>query len=127
MTTRFIWLRRAGLGTEQSAETVAGRFDIDISLEEGSMDNHLAYDTVSYMWDGQVPDQPILCCGKVMLVTRNCHKILSCMMQNEARDGIKDESREARAIWIDAICIDQLSMAERNYQVALMSDIYRNA
>jgi hypothetical protein len=34
---------------------------------------------------------------------------------------------EAITIWIDAICIDQGITPERNHQVAMMGDIYRNA
>jgi hypothetical protein len=33
----------------------------------------------------------------------------------------------SRYLWIDAICIDQYFDSERNEQVAMMSDIYRNA
>jgi len=32
-----------------------------------------------------------------------------------------------RILWIDAICIDQLNVEERNYQVPLMKTIYSNA
>jgi len=32
-----------------------------------------------------------------------------------------------RILWIDAICIDQLNVEERNHQVPLMKTIYRNA
>ncbi|EEU42374.1 uncharacterized protein NECHADRAFT_79878 [Fusarium vanettenii 77-13-4] len=30
-------------------------------------------------------------------------------------------------IWVDAVCIDQNSVLERNHQVSIMADIYRNA
>lgn len=32
-----------------------------------------------------------------------------------------------RTMWIDAICIDQLNLRERNHQAALMSNIYTQA
>ena len=35
--------------------------------------------------------------------------------------------KEPLLVWIDAICIKQLDIAERNYQVSLMANIYRNA
>jgi hypothetical protein len=100
---------------------------IEVDLEEGSLDEPPAYDAISYMWDGQLPDQPILCGGKVMLVTRNCHRILSCLIQDLPRQGALDGPQKSRALWIDAICIDRSSIEERNYQVSLMSEIYRNA
>jgi hypothetical protein len=34
-------------------------------------------------------------------------------------------SGRPRTLWIDAICIDQLSVTERNEQVAFMSTVYR--
>ncbi len=35
--------------------------------------------------------------------------------------------KESRGLWIDAICIDQSSLEERNHQVGLMGDIYGGA
>ncbi|KAN0093987.1 HET domain containing protein [Hyaloscypha variabilis] len=37
------------------------------------------------------------------------------------------DSREARLLWIDALCIDQASVHERNCQVSRMGDIYSQA
>ena len=39
---------------------------------------------------------------------------------------LRSES-ESRQLWIDAICINQNDTSERNHQVGLMGDIYRNA
>lgn len=36
-------------------------------------------------------------------------------------------AKASKIIWIDAICIDQANIAERNSQVEMMGDIYRNA
>ena len=35
--------------------------------------------------------------------------------------------KKRRVLWIDAICIDQSSMDERNQQVELMGDVYSKA
>jgi hypothetical protein len=35
--------------------------------------------------------------------------------------------KKRRILWIDAICIDQSSMDERNQQVELMGDVYSKA
>lgn len=37
------------------------------------------------------------------------------------------ETHRKRAIWIDAICINQQDDLEKNHQVAMMSDIYQRA
>lgn len=44
----------------------------------------------------------------------------------DALKGLRNSENEL-VIWIDAICIDQNNVPERNYQVALMGDIFRNA
>jgi len=35
--------------------------------------------------------------------------------------------KKARTLWVDAICIDQSSINERNHQVKLMGDVYKLA
>lgn len=32
-----------------------------------------------------------------------------------------------KVMWIDAVCIDQTNLLERNHQVGMMGDVYRNA
>jgi hypothetical protein len=94
----------------QSSETLS------VSLEEASLDNVPDYDVISYTWDGQQPDCPIDCNGWEILVTRNCKSILEDM-----------EGRTGNPIWIDAVCIDQTSIPEKNVQVPLMKEIYEKA
>jgi hypothetical protein len=36
-------------------------------------------------------------------------------------------STEVKTMWVDAICIDQMSIAEKNKQIPLMGDLYRRA
>jgi hypothetical protein len=107
-TIRIIWLQP--LATKDTAS------DVQIDLDEAFLDNCLSFEAVSYTWDGQQPDVQITCCGKALLVTKNCHSILRGLRR-----------REPRALWIDVICIDQSSNEERNNQVRLMGDIYRKA
>lgn len=107
-TIRIIWLQP--LGTKDTTS------DVQIDLDEAFLDNCPSFEALSYTWDGQQPDVQITCCGKALLVTKNCHSILRGLRR-----------REPRALWIDAICIDQSSSVERNNQVRLMGDIYRKA
>jgi hypothetical protein len=37
------------------------------------------------------------------------------------------DKKQKRILWVDAICIDQTNVSERNHQVQLMRDIYKNA
>ncbi|KAI0534902.1 heterokaryon incompatibility protein-domain-containing protein [Xylaria digitata] len=83
-----------------------------------------AYEALSYVWGSRAADVPIICEGKTILVTRNCHDALIRL-----RAGIV--SREPKCLWIDAICIDQrddeAAILERNSQVKQMGEVYTNA
>jgi len=93
--------------------------EVSYELTSVSLDNAfigLMYRAISYTWDGQVPDRYINCSGKKLAITRNCEAILRRM-----------RTRTRLLVWIDGICIDQLSMAEKSMQVPLMSEIYGRA
>lgn len=90
---------------------------IVIELQEVCLENPPSYQAVSYVWGSPVGDVPIRCDGQELLITENCvaalrrlrHRVRTCVL------------------WIDAICIDQTSIGERNHQVALMGDVYSKA
>ncbi|TKA62758.1 hypothetical protein B0A55_11182 [Friedmanniomyces simplex] len=78
----------------------------------------LAYTAISYTWgDASKPLRNIVCNGQAMPVTRNCHTVLSTLR----RLGLPGP------FWIDALCINQTDVLERNAQVAVMGDIFRDA
>ncbi|KAM7205995.1 Heterokaryon incompatibility protein (HET) domain containing protein [Rhypophila sp. PSN 637] len=89
------------------------------TLEEQDLACGQAYEAISYAWEGQTPSQRISCDGLNMLVTENCAAIL-CHFRPKSAD-------ETRRLWIDAICINQRSVHEKNHQLALMGNVYRNA
>jgi hypothetical protein len=60
---------------------------------------------------------PIIIDGGLFLVRRN----LSCALKELRRDC------EPRALWIDAICINQSDADERGHKVSQMGSIYSNA
>lgn len=55
-------------------------------------------------------------------VRRNLHHALQHL-----RHTRKSSSLEKRKLWINAICIDQQNVGERNHQVSQMRKIYRTA
>ncbi|KAL0782536.1 hypothetical protein CaCOL14_000442 [Colletotrichum acutatum] len=75
------------------------------------------YEALSYVWGGRRGEYPIHCNGCRVEVTKNCLGALR---------HLRYPNRE-RVLWIDAICIDQSSIPEKNVQVALMGDVYRFA
>ncbi|KKP07170.1 hypothetical protein THAR02_00706 [Trichoderma harzianum] len=86
------------------------------TLAEVALDSNPVYKALSYSWDAQTPSQPIECDGSTLLITQNCMAALRRL-----------RSMGDLTLWIDGICIDQTSTAERSAQVALMRDIYKQA
>ncbi len=54
--------------------------------------------------------------GKIHRIRQNLHAFLFAVQGNEPP-----------VLWIDAICIDQSSIQERNHQVTMMGSIYSQA
>ena len=52
-----------------------------------------------------------------------------CFIRENLRDALRAvrDPNESRMLWIDALCIDQENVEERNHQVGLMGLIYRKA
>ncbi|KAI0111421.1 HET-domain-containing protein [Daldinia grandis] len=75
------------------------------------------YVALSYVWGNSTITDAILVDG---------HKIGIAANLSAALRDIRNKTRVLR-IWIDALCIDQGNIPERNRQVALMGDIYATA
>ncbi|KAJ8107009.1 hypothetical protein OPT61_g9161 [Boeremia exigua] len=78
------------------------------------------YNCLSYRWGSPVPAYNILINGKRHHVGCNLFKFLKTF-----RESPSNWTQEY--LWIDAICIAQADLVERNHQVAQMGNIYRNA
>lgn len=74
------------------------------------------YESVSYAWGDLSLDSEIILNGSLHPITRNLERALRSL--RHGTDGA------ARTLWVDAICIDQSHVAERNHQVAQMGEIY---
>ena len=81
--------------------------------------NHDDYEALSYAWGDPSPVSQITFPGLNLRIS---------VSQNLA-DGLARLHRDGQTllIWIDAICIDQRSVEERNQQVRLMGSIFRQA
>jgi hypothetical protein len=77
------------------------------------------YTCLSYVWGPDGDYQEILVNGKMFQCRRNLWEFL-----NVARTKY---AAPPEVFWIDAICIDQTNISERNQQVAQMGDIYSSA
>ena len=77
------------------------------------------YYAVSYEWGSELPGHDIVVDGKVLRIRSN---LKNCLQ----RFGGSDKQFE-RPLWIDAICIDQEDIAEKNVQVKIMGEIFNAA
>lgn len=73
------------------------------------------YTALSYVWGAPNPNQPIVLNGQRFNVRQNLYDFFCSRLGNED------------TYWIDAICINQEAIDERNQQVAMMNRIYSGA
>ncbi len=78
------------------------------------LDESLCYTALSYTWGKSKADRKILINNSPFYVRDNLWQFL---LQARRRSTFS-------FIWIDAVCIDQNSVFERNHQVGLMKEIY---
>ncbi|KAI4945584.1 hypothetical protein J4E91_007927 [Alternaria rosae] len=90
---------------------------IKLGIERADINSHPKYECLSYAWGTDGPDRSITINDSSLFVTATLYVAL---------EHLRDASQE-RKIWIDAICINQKDITERNSQVAIMRKIYRNA
>jgi Heterokaryon incompatibility protein (HET) len=77
------------------------------------------YFALSYEWGTESPDDPeVLINGQWVRIRRNLFDALYQIRNRHTRIG---------GLWIDALCIDQNSIHERNHQVQIMGRIYDQA
>ena len=84
---------------------------------EVPLDDAPPFEAISYTWGGQKLDIPLKVNGKKLLVTAAVDEML---FNQRSIFGSK-------LFWIDAICIDQSNLDEKNVQLPLMANIYRRA
>ncbi|KAK3660804.1 hypothetical protein LTR56_000562 [Elasticomyces elasticus] len=87
-----------------------------------------SYITLSYAWgktkeDGSHLTKAIRCDGALLRITSNLHMALL-----RIRDIMHVEQRiPIEPVWIDALCIDQDNVEERNVQVQKMGHVYQSS
>jgi hypothetical protein len=77
------------------------------------------YEAISYTWGDRTDLQKIPCGSDStkIPVTKSCESVLRRLRR----------LKEDRLVWIDALCIDQTNINERNAQLAIMAQIYQLA
>ena len=87
------------------------------SIRESNLDGNLQYDALSYTWGMRDSEIPIEVHGQSFSVTENLYAALQHLRQ---------EGKEL-LLWVDALCINQLDLAEKSHQVQQMRHIYERA
>ncbi|KAK4184766.1 heterokaryon incompatibility protein-domain-containing protein [Podospora australis] len=92
--------------------------DICCNLTSIPLHSQLQYEALSYVWGDTTELSPIqINNDSQLMITSNLRTALLNIRQPNT----------SRRLWIDAVCIDQNNVQERNHQVSLMSEIYRTA
>ena len=103
----------------------SGSYDkpLRCQLNIASLATTIEYNTLSYVWGDHVSSVPakpeILLDGNRFSVTPNLFSALRHLRASAGSDSI--------VLWVDAVCINQNDLDERNQQVAMMRDIYASA
>jgi hypothetical protein len=105
--------------TSISLEALRKPTPISFILYSADISRPRQFIALSYMWGTEEATQVILINGQSFLVRRNLWEFLVRIQRADVKYRVP--------IWIDAICIDQNDVLERNHQVSLMGLIYSNA
>ncbi|KIX08584.1 uncharacterized protein Z518_03240 [Rhinocladiella mackenziei CBS 650.93] len=97
--------------------TTAGSSGLKDSIQHVHLSASPLYTAISWMWGspGDLIDFEVN--GSTLMVQRNLRRVI---------EHLRDDY-QTRRVWIDAVCIDQKSIQERNHQVQMMGKIYGNA
>ncbi|KAH6614475.1 heterokaryon incompatibility protein-domain-containing protein [Chaetomium sp. MPI-SDFR-AT-0129] len=94
-----------------------GEETVRCTLHSVGFENPESYEALSYEWGRSGSPQAILVNGREFGVGDNLFQALRHLRLPKAE----------RVLWIDAICINQSDLRERNHQVQQMADIYSRA
>lgn len=86
-------------------------------LETVSLNSRPLFESLSYAWGQAIAECPLTVGDGQLLITANLESALRAIRGTE----------EPVVIWVDAICINQQNLKERNHQVRLMRQIYTSA
>jgi hypothetical protein len=101
------------------------------TISKHSLDNAPPYQALSYVWGDPQNTESITVGNFVLPVTRNLAAFLRELRRRGYEKLLKEEedvtdvdNNTTWPLWVDAICINQSNVLERNEQVILMEPIY---
>ncbi|KAH0430618.1 hypothetical protein CcaCcLH18_07653 [Colletotrichum camelliae] len=90
---------------------------IALELRTVSLDDDVSYAALSYVWGNPADTMEVEINGCPSVVTRSLHSALEQFQKNDVCPWL----------WIDAVCIEQSILSEKNHQIRVMGDIYSGA
>jgi hypothetical protein len=100
---------------------------IQCSLQTVSLKDEPESAPLSYVWGDAAVTEKVLTNGASTAVTTNLAAALRALRTCRSKDEGNPVQELPVFFWVDAICINQQDVPERNSQVRLMRDIYRSA
>lgn len=88
-------------------------------LDAIDLENSPSYEAVSYCWGG-LDEKP----ESIMIGNRQSLKVTQHLGEGLRRLRFNNANR---VVWIDAVCINQANIDEKNHQIPMMKDIYGRA
>jgi hypothetical protein len=98
-------------------EAGSGSDPLCVKLSTVSLHDGPKYEALSYVWGDTTTRHEIIVDGVSMHITTNLGAALQSIRLSDS----------PRVVWIDAVCINQGDVEDRNNQVPLMSYIYQGA
>jgi hypothetical protein len=90
---------------------------ITTTLVTSDLGDNPFYEALSYVWGDMAIMGSILVNGQCCSITGNLYDALESLRTPHS----------TRVLWVDALCIHQEDISERNHQVSMMDDIYKTA
>lgn len=90
---------------------------IKCTLSTVCLDDEPAFEALSYTWGSMNKTSSLKCDSKSLKVTGNLYEGLQRLRRRKS----------IRVIWVDAVCINQDDVQERNQQILYMARIYKQA
>lgn len=83
-----------------------------------NLENNSKFTALSYVWGTYAPEPNYITCDDIQFkVTLNCHSVLRHLRKKLG----------ALTMWVDAVCINQDDVKEKETQIPLMGEIYTRA
>jgi hypothetical protein len=101
---------------------------IKCKVVQCDLDENPTYIALSYMWSQGTGKRYIDCQGTKISIGDNLWQFFREFRKNiTIQEYLSETTATPVRLWIDAICIDQTNIEERNQQVTLMRDVYTGA